>query len=55
MDEIVEEVLAGLEEGSEVVQDSEIGKIVAKALNVIDAEVKIEVSVDTSESSPDST
>ena len=41
-------------EGAEVLQDSDIGKIVAKALNGIDAEVKIEVSVDTSESSPDS-
>ncbi len=54
VDAIVEEVLAGLEEGAEVLQDSDIGKIVAKALNGIDAEVKIEVSVDTSESSPDS-
>ena len=54
VDAIVEEVLAGLEEGAEVLQDSDIGKIVAKALNGIDAEVKIEVSVDTNESSPDS-
>ena len=54
VDAIVEKVLAGLEEGTEVLQDSDIGKIVTKALNGIDAEVKIEVSVDNSESSPDS-